>query len=257
MFRLLLVGLVFSVPSLLMGAAKPNIILIVTDDQGYGDLACHDNPKILTPHLDAFAKQSMQLRHFYVSPVCSPTRSSLLTGRYNYRTGVVDTFNGRSSMHPDETTIAKILSSNGYRTGIFGKWHLGDNYPLRPQEHGFQECLVLKGGGLGQASDLPGGSSYFDPILLHNGKAEKQTGYVSKVLTDAAIGFVTTASEKPFFAYLAFNCPHTPLEISDEELQVYKEMNLAYDQFPKVGYPQKGKYSLRYRSQNIRDDHQH
>jgi arylsulfatase A-like enzyme len=224
-------------------ADKPNVLVIITDDQGYGDLGCHGNPKIITPNLDAFARQSVQMRHFYVSPVCSPTRSSLMTGRYNYRTGIVDTFAGRSMMHPDETSIAKVLAGAGYRTGIFGKWHLGDNYPLRPQEQGFKECLVLKGGGLGQNSDLPGGSSYFDPILLHNGKPEKQKGYVSNVLTDATIAFITTPSDKPFFTYLAFNCPHTPLEVSDEDLKPYKDMKLGLDQFPKVGYPIAKKYS--------------
>ena len=233
--------MLFSAP--LAADAKPNIVLIITDDQGYGDLGCHGNPKILTPVLDAFAKESMQLRHFYVSPVCSPTRSSLMTGRWTYRTGVVDTFNGRSMMHPDETTIAEILSANGYRTGIFGKWHLGDNYPLRPQDRGFEDGLVLKGGGIGQPSDLPGGTSYFDPVMMHNGKIEKQKGYVSDVITDAAIDFISKKADKPFFTYLAFNCPHTPLLVSDADLKPYKGMKLGLDEFPKAGFPIQGKYS--------------
>ncbi len=222
--------------------SKPNIILIMTDDQGYGDLGCHGNPKIQTPNLDKFARESFQLRHFYVCPVCSPTRSSLMTGRWTYRTGIVDTSWGRSMMHADETTIAEILSAKGYRTGIFGKWHLGDNYPLRAMDQGFQEALVLKGGGIGQPSDLPGGKSYFDPILMHNGKPEKQKGYVSDIITDATINFVK--KDGPFFAYLAFNCPHTPLEVSDKDLKAYREMNLALDQFPKTGFPIQGKYSI-------------
>src|SRR5215471_18259027 len=123
---------------------KPNVILIITDDQGHGDLGFHGNPIIKTPNLDKFAKQSLRMKNFYVSPVCSPTRSSLMTGRYNYRTGVVDTFVGRSLMHADEVTLAEILRSLGYRTGIFGKWHLGDNYPLRAMDQGFEETLVLK-----------------------------------------------------------------------------------------------------------------
>ena len=121
---------------------RPNVVLIITDDQGYGDLGVHGNPKIHTPNLDRLAGESVQLDRFYVSPVCSPTRSSLLTGRYNYRTGVVDTFLGRAMMHPDEVTLAEMLGAAGYRTGIFGKWHLGDNYPLRPIDQGFQEALV-------------------------------------------------------------------------------------------------------------------
>src|SRR5262249_30505899 len=116
---------------------RPNVVLIITDDQGHGDLGFHGNPKIRTPHLDRLARQAVRLRFFYVSPVCSPTRASLMTGRYNYRTGVVDTFLGRSLLRPDEVTLAEMLRAAGYRTGIFGKWHLGDDYPLRPQDHGF------------------------------------------------------------------------------------------------------------------------
>jgi arylsulfatase A-like enzyme len=223
-------------------AERPNVILIITDDQGYGDLGVHGNPKILTPTLDAFAKQAFQLRHFYVSPVCAPTRSSLLTGRYTYRTGVTDTYLGRAMMHPDEVTLAEALRENGYRTGLFGKWHLGDNYPLRPQDQGFEETLVIKGGGLGQPSDLPGGSSYFDPLLIHNGEPEKQKGYVSDVLTSAAMRFIESKSDKPFFVYLPFNCPHGPYEVSDAELDPYKKMNLGLDQFPKTGFPIGKKY---------------
>ena len=121
--------------------AQPNVLIVITDDQGYGDLGVHGNPVIKTPNLDAFAKESVWLKNFYVSPVCSPTRSSLLTGLYNYRTGVVDTYLGRSLMRPDEKTLAGYLAGAGYRTGIFGKWHLGDNYPLRPEDRGFQETL--------------------------------------------------------------------------------------------------------------------
>src|SRR5262245_49352624 len=113
-------------------ADRPNVLLVITDDQGFGDLGCHGNPVIKTPNLDALDKEYVWLKNFYVCPFCSPTRSSLLTGRYNYRTGVVDTFIGRSLMRPDELTLAQMLASAGYRTGLFGKWHLGDNYPLRP-----------------------------------------------------------------------------------------------------------------------------
>ena len=155
--------------------------------------------------------QSVRLKTFYVSPVCSPTRSSLLTGRYNYRTGVVDTYLGRSLMHPDEVTLAEMLAAAGYRTGIFGKWHLGDNAPLRAIDQGFQEALVIKGGGIGQPSDPPGGSSYFDPVLQHNGQSQKYQGYCSDVFTTATIDFLSSADDRPFFAYLAFNCPHSPL----------------------------------------------
>src|SRR5262249_31130986 len=149
--RILVCSLLFVVVTPAAGApARPNVVLIVTDDQGFGDLGCHGNPKIRTPNLDAFAKQSVELTHFYVCPVCSPTRASLLTGRYNFRTGVVDTYLGRSMMRAEEVTFPQLLRDGGYRTGIFGKWHLGDCYPLRATDRGFQESLVCKGGGIGQ-----------------------------------------------------------------------------------------------------------
>ncbi len=215
----------------------PNIVLIITDDQGYGDLGFHGNPKIKTPHLDRLARESVQLQRFYVSPVCSPTRASLLTGRYNYRTGVVDTYIGRSLMHPDETTLAELLAQAGYRTGIFGKWHLGDNYPMRAMDQGFQQSLVLNGGGIGQPSDPPGGESYFDPLLRRNGEWVKTRGYVSDCLTDAAIEFIGKNRSRPFFTYLAFNAPHTPLEVPEKSYQTYKQMNLKPEDFPGAGHP--------------------
>jgi arylsulfatase A-like enzyme len=217
---------------------QPNVLIILTDDQGHGDLGCHGNPKIKTPNLDKFAAQSVKMDSFYVCPVCSPTRSGLMTGRYNYRLGVVDTALGRSMMDPKEITLAQMLGDGGYRTGIFGKWHLGDNYPLRPIDRGFQEALVLKGGGIKQPSDPPDGSGYFDPVLEHNGKSEKTKGYCTDVFTDAALKFIDKKSDKPFFAYVAFNCPHTPLnEVPEKYLEPYKKINLGADEFPKVGHP--------------------
>jgi arylsulfatase A-like enzyme len=216
---------------------RPNVVVIITDDQGYGDLGIHGNPKIKTPHLDEFSRQSVRLKNFYVSPVCAPTRASLLTGRYNYRTGVVDTYLGRAMMHPDEVTLAEVLAAAGYRTGIFGKWHLGDNAPLRPIDQGFQQSLVIKGGGIGQPSDPPGGSSYFDPILQRNGKTERVQGYCSDIFAQAAGEFIRTPDERPFFAYLAFNCPHEPLLAPQPELATYRAMKLALKEFPQLGKP--------------------
>ena len=222
-------------------ATRPNVLLVMTDDQGYGDLGCHGNPVLKTPNTDAFAKQGTELTRFYVCPVCSPTRSSLLTGRYNYRTGVVDTFIGRSMMHPEEVTLAEMLRDAGYRTGLFGKWHLGDNYPMRPQDQGFQEVLMHRGGGIAQPSDPPGGSAYADPVLFHNGKQTKYRGYCTDVFTDAAIEFATVKSEQPFFAYVAYNCPHAPYQVQDKDWQPYRGIDLGPDAFPKVGSPWAGK----------------
>lgn len=225
-------------PGTALGAERrPNVLVILTDDQGYGDLGFHGNPKIRTPNLDRLARESVRATYFYVSPVCAPTRASLMTGRYNYRTGVVDTYLGRALMHPDEVTLAEMFRDAGYRTGIFGKWHLGDNYPLRAMDQGFQESLVLKGGGIGQPSDPPGGESYFDPILQHNGKPAKTKGYCSDVFTDAALEFITENRSRPFLVWLAFNAPHAPLQVPENYYRIYREMNLAPGEFPAVGHP--------------------
>lgn len=204
--------------------AAPNVLVIITDDQGYGDLAFHGNTAIHTPNLDQLARESVRCKSFYVSPVCAPTRASLLTGRYNYRTGVTDTYLGRAMMFTDEVTLAEMLAAAGYRTGIFGKWHLGDNYPMRPMDQGFQESLVHKGGGIAQPSDPPGGDSYFNPTLYRNGKAEKVNGFCSDVFTDAAIAFVQDRREQPFFAWLAYNAPHTPLQVPERDLGAYRSI---------------------------------
>ena len=237
-FTLLCCGPIVSVALAAAPPAKrPNIVIILTDDQGYGDLGVHGNPKISTPNIDRLAREGVQWQYFYVMPVCSPTRACLMTGRYNYRTGVVDTFQGRSLMHPDETTLAQLLSGAGYRTGIFGKWHLGDNFPMRPLDRGFHESLVLKGGGIGQPSDPPGGESYFDPILQHNGQPVKTQGYVSDVITDAAIKFIGDNRAKNFFVYLPFNAPHTPLEAPPKLVAKYQAMNLKVADFPASSHP--------------------
>ena len=207
---------------------RPNVVLIMTDDHGWGDLGQHGNDKIKTPNLDALARQSVVLKNFYVSPVCAPTRASLMTGRYNYRTGAIDTYRGRAMMYGEEVTLAEMLGAAGYRTGIFGKWHLGDNYPLRARDQGFQESLTLAGGGLVQWADPPqaNGNSYFDPWLSHNGTEKQFPGYCSDIYTQAAIDFIDANRQRPFFAYLAFNCPHTPLQVHDEDYQPYLRMGL-------------------------------
>ncbi|NIA14769.1 MAG: sulfatase-like hydrolase/transferase [Nitrospiraceae bacterium] len=197
------------------------MLFILTDDQGYGDLGYHGNKDIRTPQLDAFCAQSVAFTDFHVSPVCSPTRACLLTGRYNHRTGVIDVSHGRATLRPDEVTLADSMGAAGYRTGIFGKWHLGDNYPLRPIDQGFQEALVHRGGGISQKGG-PHGNTYLDPILEHNGKAKKYKGYCTDVFTDAAMQFIQNSGDEPFFVYLPTNCPHTPLQIEDKWVAPYE-----------------------------------
>ncbi len=215
-------------------AAHPNVLLIITDDQGYGDVGFNGNPKLHTPNMDRLAREGVRFERFHANPVCSPTRASLLTGRYNYRTGVVDTFMGRSMMYPDEVTIAQMLARAGYRTGIFGKWHLGDNYPLRAMDKGFQESLVLNGGGLAQPSDPPFAvhpdGAYFEPWLRHNGQWVRRPGYITDVITDAALEYISEKSNKPFFAYLAYNAPHTPLQVPEKYYAHYKGADLTVPQ---------------------------
>ena len=238
--RLALALLALGFASRLTAADRPNVLVVITDDQGFGDLGAHGNPVVKTPNLDAFAKQSAWLKNFSVSPVCSPTRSSLLTGLYNYRTGVVDTFIGRSMMRPDVPTLPEHLAKAGYRTGLFGKWHLGDNHPLRPEDRGFQETLWHQGGGLAQPADHPDldpTTAYFDPILKKNGKDVKTTGYCTDVFTDAAVKFLTTDASKPFFAYVAYNAPHGPFQVPDALAAKYRKLDLSPAGFPKVGQP--------------------
>lgn len=204
---------------------RPNIVLIITDDQGYGDLGCHGNDRIRTPNLDRMAAEGARFSRFYVCPVCSPTRAGVMTGRWNYRTGVVDTFLGRSMMRPTEVTLPEMLHAAGYRTGLFGKWHLGDNAPMRPMDKGFDEALWNKGGGLTQPAD-PEGNSYTDPVLYRGARAEKQKGYVTDVITDAALSFMERNRTRPFFLYHATVAPHTPLEVPDAWVEPYRKDGL-------------------------------
>ncbi len=210
---------------------RPNIILIVTDDQGWGDLACHGNPVLQTPHIDRLAARGAELTRFYVSPVCSPTRACLMTGRYNYRTRVIDTYRGRSMMDPAEVTVAELLHDAEYATGIFGKWHLGDCYPLRPQDQGFDETVVIRGGGLAQPSDPPENEArYTNPILWRNGEQFTAEGYCTDVFFDEAERFIeaSVGAGRPFFAYITPNAPHGPLNDVPQDLyRKYKAQNLT------------------------------
>ena len=215
----------------------PNIILIMSDDQGHGDLGFHGNPDIKTPVLDSLAAVSARFTQFYVSPVCAPTRASLMTGRYSIRTGVYDTYNGGAIMSADELTIAEYLKTKGYICGVFGKWHLGDSYPFRPQDQGFDYTFVHSGGGIGQPGDfydnyIRPSDSYFDPVIMKNGKKIKTTGYCSDVFTDEMLKFIDTNKSHPFFAYLAFNAPHTPLLVPEKYYTMYENLEIIPDRYP-------------------------
>jgi arylsulfatase len=210
-------------------ASLKNIIIIMSDNQGYGDLGFTGNPVIKTPVLDNLAEESVRFTSFYTDPVCAPTRSSLLTGRYSLRTGVYDTYNGGAIMDSEELTIAEILKNNGYKTGIFGKWHLGDNYPFRPIDQGFTTSLVHRSGGMGQIGDIANyfkfDSSYFDPVLYRNGKKIQTYGYCTDVFTDAAIRFLQKNKGNPFFLYLPFNVVHTPAQVPQVYYEMYKDID--------------------------------
>lgn len=187
-------------------ARRPNIVLIVTDDQGYGDLGATGNPHLRTPHLDGLAAQSVVFDRFFVSPVCAPTRASLLTGRYHLRTGTWGVTGGRETMRGDEVTLAEVLRANGYRTGAFGKWHNGAHVPSTPRAQGFDEFFGFRGGHW---------NLYFDADLEHDGKRVKTKGYIADVLTDEAMRFIEGHRREPFFCYLALNTPHSPLQVPD------------------------------------------
>ncbi len=220
-------------------AERPNVVVVMTDDQGYGDFGFAGNSAILTPNLDAMWERSGRMDQFYVSPVCAPTRACLMTGRYNYRTRCIDTYIGRAMMDPEEITMAEVFSEAGYATGIFGKWHLGDNYPMRPMDQGFQSSLVHRGGGIGQPSDPIGAEGkYTNPVLLRDGVSTQYYGYCTDIYFSAALDFVdeSVAEQKPFMVYLPMNCPHGPFNDVPRALyEMYKKRDLSNARFADAG----------------------
>ncbi|MEE8451321.1 MAG: arylsulfatase [Thermoguttaceae bacterium] len=204
---------------------RPNVILILTDDQGYGEIAAHGNPVIKTPHMDALHAASVRLTDFHVDPTCSPTRSALLTGRYSTRTGVWHTINGRSMLNPDELTLAETFKANGYRTAMIGKWHLGDNYPCRPEDQGFEHTIRHQGGGIGNGPDY-WRNDYFDDSFKVNGKWQKFDGYCTDVWFREATKYVEKNTDRPFFLYLATNAPHGPYYVDDKYSDPYEAAGL-------------------------------
>lgn len=203
----------------------PNVVIVITDDQGYGDLGCHGNPVIRTPNLDRFHSESVRFTDFHVDPLCAPTRAGLLTGRYAYRTGVTAAYAGRSILRRDEVTLADMLADAGYRTGLFGKWHLGDNWPYRPNERGFDETVVCWSGGVTQAADW-WGNDYFDDTYYRNNVPEKFAGYCTDVFFDEGLRFIEQHRDRPFFLFLPTNAPHAPYWVGEKYSQPYIEMGI-------------------------------
>lgn len=202
---------------------KPNVIVILVDDQGYGDVGRHGNKEIKTPNIDKLYDVSARFTQYHVSPTCSPTRAALLTGHHPNRTGVWHTVNGRSLLLERETTIAQIFKDNGYATGIFGKWHLGDNYPFRPQDKGFEEVLVHGGGGIEQTMDY-WDNDYFNDTYIHNGVLEKFEGFCTNIWFDNAKKYIqeNQKNKKPFFCYLPTNAAHTPYFVEKKYSDPYE-----------------------------------
>lgn len=214
---------------------RPNIILVMTDDQGYGELSCHGNPILKTPNLDRLWSESVRFTDFHVSPTCAPTRAALLTGRHEFRSGVTHTIFERERLSLKATTLAQTLKNANYATGIFGKWHLGDEAAYQPDRRGFDEVFIHGAGGIGQTypgscGDAPG-NTYFDPAILHNGKFEKTRGFCTDVFFEQATQWIEKrrTQPQPFFAYITPNAPHAPYVCPDAYLKPYEGLGLNKD----------------------------
>ena len=217
-------------------ADQPNVILLLTDDQGYGDMSCHGNPFLTTPEIDRLYRDSVRLTDCHVDPTCSPTRAALMTGRYSSRVGVWLTYGSRHHLNREEVTMADVFHENGYRTAIFGKWHLGDNYPFRPHDRGFDESLIHGGGMIGETPDH-WGNDYYDDVFLRNGVPEESEGYCTDVWFDEAIRFIDRNGKRPFFMYLSTNAPHGPLHVPEKYRQ-------GFDDDPGVNHEREHFYGM-------------
>lgn len=204
------------------GAQRPNVIVILTDDQGYGDLSCHGNPRLKTPVLDRLHAESVRLTDFHVAPMCTPTRSQLMTGRDALATSAINVSSGRTLMRPDLPTMAEIFRRSGYRTGIFGKWHLGDTYPYRPEDRGFEETVWFPSSHIGSAPDA-WNNDYFNDEYRHNGGRRRYSGYCTDVFFDEAMKWIREQAKasRPFFAYIPTNAPHGPLFVEERYRKMY------------------------------------
>ena len=229
MMHQLFFSLIFLLTSFLYPQKKeaadpaPNVILVMTDDQGIGDLGCHGNPWLKTPHLDRFYAGAVRMTDFHVSPVCTPTRSAVMTGRYPVNNGAWATYKGRDALSEGAVTMADVFRQNGYRTGIFGKWHLGDNYPSRATDCGFDVAVNHQAGGVGELSDY-WGNNYFDDVYYVNNEPEAFDGYCTDVWFAEAMKFMEDTQDKPFFVYLPTNAPHSPFIIDEKYAAPYRDL---------------------------------
>ncbi len=216
-----LLAVVFAFAGLLPEAhssRRPNVILILTDDQGYGDVGVHGNDVLRTPNMDRLAREGVRIKEFYVTPLCATTRASLLTGRYNQRTGVLWPFLGAEVLRHREVTLAEALKTAGYQTALIGKWHLGRYGKYGPLTHGFDEFLGFRDGMI---------DDYFDTPLEHNGLPARISNYITDALTDAALRFVESNRSRPFFLFLSYNAPHIPNQVPLKYEQEYTEKGLS------------------------------
>lgn len=203
-------------------AAMPNVIIVLTDDQGYGDLSSHGNPVLKTPTLDRLREGSVRLTDFHVAPMCTPTRSQLMSGRDALVNGAMNVSSGRTPMRADLPTMADVFAASGYATGIFGKWHLGDTYPYRPNDRGFQEAVWFPSSHIGSASDY-WNNDYYSDTYRYNGRLQKYEGYCTDVFFDQAMQWMRAraAAREPFFTYLPTNAPHGPLFVPQQYSAAY------------------------------------
>jgi len=211
--RVGLIAIVLSSVPLSGYSAQPNVLLIITDDQGYGDFSIHGNPHLQTPHIDKLGESGVRFDRFFVNSFCAPTRAALLTGRWPLRTGCHSVTHNREAIRPSEITIAESLKDAGYRTACIGKWHNGEQYPFTPQGQGFDHAFGFNNGHW---------NNYFDATLLRGTKPESTKGYISDVLTDEALAFISARNDAPFFCYLAYNAPHSPYQVPDEYFDKFK-----------------------------------
>lgn len=212
-------------------STPPNVILIMTDDQGYGDIAAHGNPILKTPNLDKLHSESIRFTDFHVNSFCAPTRAALMTGRMSDRTHVHSTVYLRNHLNRDETTMAEFFKASGYNTAHYGKWHIGANYPYRPMDRGFDDWVGIGDGGLGEAGEY-WGNDRMDDTYIRNGNWEKIKGFNTDVFFDETMSFIKKNKEEPFFIYLATNVPHGPMNVLQEWRDEYENIDFKMKSVP-------------------------